>query len=133
MKKYRKPNKVQVAETEWLRAELTARGLYPMANGYDAYVVDGVRGRCYYTKPCFTIPLWAVRKSARAQSIHQFDPLYFLYYACHEMAHSLTPRVRGQAHGKEFMKNFRKLCPPEIQHYELQYKPRNAAAAGISK
>jgi hypothetical protein len=87
--------------------------------GWKFYVVEQSRGRCYYHDKVVTIPKWAVYS-------HQVG--YLEYYLCHEMAHCYSA---GDNHGAWFMEQFKMLCPAEYQHYELGYKPGNAAAAGI--
>ena len=119
----RKPLKIDKDFTEALRNELAFAGQYPLPKGYELYVTDTVRGRCSYTQKSLTVPMWAIKKSWA----------YALYYACHEIAHILAPATKGDVHGSKFMAAFMRTCPEHLQHYELKYKPRLAAAAGISK
>ena len=84
------------------------------------YVTDTRRGRCWLSSRFMSIPLWAYRRGTD----------YFLYYVSHEMAHAIGTH---KDHGPAFMKDFKRICPPNLWHYETAYKPRNAAAAGISK
>ena len=119
----RKPVRIDLKLTKSLRAELEFAGHYPLPKGYEIYVTNTVRGRCHKGQKSLTVPVWAVKKSWA----------YALYYACHEIAHIMTPRVRGNVHGEEFMNNFMRICPDHLQHFELSYKPRLAAAAGITK
>jgi hypothetical protein len=118
----RKPYKIDTAQTEALQGELDCAGI-AVPKGWTMFVTDTRRGRCYTTKHCFTVPTWAIKKSWA----------YAIYYACHEMAHINTPRVKGNVHGAAFMAEFIRLCPDHLQHHELGYKPRLAAAAGITK
>ena len=67
-----------------------------------------------------SIPLWAYRKGED----------YFSYYVCHELSHQFA---NGFSHDKKFYKVFKRICPENIQHFELEYKPRNAKAAGIKE
>lgn len=94
-------------------AELIQRGWF-------FAVTDTNRGWCNYTNKTITIPLWAWN-SAR--------PGYSTYYLAHEIAHAIGPHKN---HGAEFMRAFKHICPKELQHWELEYKPANAKAAGIA-
>ena len=127
--KTRKPANLAPLETIRLRATLeteprldAARPLYYIAKqcGWKAFVTACAHGLCSYKLRQITIPLWAEERS--------YD--YYLYYICHELAHIPNPGIQ---HGPDFMKTFRSICPPELQHYELDYKPRLAKAAGIRK
>jgi len=125
-----KPRKIMDKETHSLRLMLKAEGLYPMHDGWDIYVTDTVRGRCNYNSKNMTVPLWAFKVSPdKGASKHLNDRGYTLYYACHEIAHGVAG-VKA-AHGPAFMDVFMAICPKHLQHFELGYKPRNAAAAGI--
>jgi len=56
-------------------------------------------------------------------------PGYKEYIICHEMAHAFNKDA--DSHGPKFMEWLKRICPQEFIHYELEYKPRNATAAGI--
>lgn len=90
-----------------------------ISNGWKFYVVDQNRGRCYYNHKIITIPSWAIHKSVE----------YKTWYICHEMAHTFT---KGDSHGQKFMAKLIEICPENCVHFELEYKPRNAIAAGIT-
>ena len=90
--------------------------------GWKFYSVKQSRGRCYYRSKTITIPVWAIDKTAR-------KPGYKVWYISHEMSHALD--LARSNHGSSFMRKLQEICPPEFVHYELGYKPRNAAAAGI--
>lgn len=90
-----------------------------IAVGWRFFVVDQVRGKCYYDKGTITIPIWVIRSKRIGQKI---------WYISHELAHTFEP---GDSHGQRFMRKLREICPIEHQHYEIGYKPRNAIAAGI--
>lgn len=90
-------------------------------HGWRFWIVNGVRGYCYYNRKEITIPLWAYNKSAE----------YYTWYFCHEMAHALSPANAN--HGPEFMATLIRICPENAIKYELGYKPRNAASAGIGE
>jgi len=90
--------------------------------GWRFYVVDQGAGRCYYGHRVITIPLRVIpEKTAKIG--------YFTYYLAHEMAHVFAGH--GAKHGQVFMDWLKKICPKEYWHYELEYKARNAAHAGI--
>ncbi len=91
-------------------------------NGWNVYVVSQRRGYCHMLFKIITIPAWVTK--------HE-DQGYWLYYVAHEFAHALGDI--GDNHNQRFMERFMKLCPVSLQHYETEYKPRNAANAGISK
>lgn len=94
--------------------------------GWKFFVVNQTRGRCYFRRKVITIPAWVV-------STKGVD--YKEWYITHEMAHAYQwlDDKYCDSHGPKFMTMLMSLCPPESVHYELGYKPRNAAAAGITK
>lgn len=94
-------------------------------HGWKFYVVDQGRGRCYFRDKVITIPAWVFAKSVD----------YKEWYIAHEMAHAMQwiQDKRSDQHGERFMAWLIKICPPDCVHYELEYKPRNAMAAGITK
>lgn len=57
-------------------------------------------------------------------------PGYATWYTAHEMSHCYEPQ---DGHGDRFMAKLIQLCPENCIHYELGYKPRNAARAGIGQ
>jgi len=91
------------------------------ANGWNFWVVTQRRGRCYPTKKTITIPAWTFNNPKRGKDFH-------VYYICHEMAHAFG----HDNHNVAFMKCFMGICPKELQHHEIGYKPRAAVTAGIS-
>jgi hypothetical protein len=95
--------------------------------GWTFYVVDAVRGRCHYASRTITVPLWALQKAT-------VKPGYQYWYVAHELAHACALQFEQSRdnHGPIFMKWLIILCPFEFVHYELDYKPRNASAAGIT-
>ena len=84
------------------------------------YVTNTRSGYANSENSYVTIPLWAQNR----------EPAYFLYYIAHELSHILThlkfDRKAYIVHGKDFYQCFRHICPTELQHYELHYKPRGA-------
>ena len=81
------------------------------------HITDTVRGRSYSRDSFITVPRWA----------YKFHHDYFMYYTAHELSHIITwRRYRSRGHGKDFYKIFCKLCPKEVQHFELDYKKRSS-------
>ena len=93
--------------------------------GVTVYVVNQRRGKARHSSRTITVPAWAlVRPKGEG---------YAAYYLAHELAHiaDRDAGTRGQPHGPGFMTQFKRLCPPQYQHFEVGYKPRRAGAAGI--
>lgn len=82
------------------------------------YVVDQRRGSAYEEGSVITIPLWALKRGSD----------YTLYYVAHELTHLAA---EAWNHGPKFMAALKRICPAHIIHYELDYQPKNALAAGI--
>ncbi len=110
----RKPNKLirEIPPTEF--KDLSLPRAIPKV-----YLVDQCGGRAYLKKGYVTIPLWAEKKKKG----------YILYYIAHELSHILAQTAY---HDWAFYKMFIQICPENLQHYELKYKP-TAARFGISK
>lgn len=113
-------------ETEAMRAMIIADA--PLRyrhtlNSIHVFVTDTRRGRARHADNTATIPLWAKQRGVD----------YFNYYMAHELAHHVCfrdyDRVRG--HGPIFQEVLQELTT--FAHFELEYKPRFASAAGISK
>ena len=101
-------------------------------------VTKNKRGYAYWNKTGyykFCVPYWAyikrdshkgrkifrIRKAVRSYRISS----YFVYYIAHEISHVLNdPKL--QSHGHEFYKIFTRICPVELQSYELGYKSKTA-------
>ena len=115
----RRPYKIDAPLTKAMRSKLMFAGI---TTEYDIYVTKTARGRCCYEGKNITVPTWAIEDRGWG---------FALYYACHEIAHSLAPATRGDVHGPKFMAAFISICPEHLQYHELGYKPRLAAAAGI--
>lgn len=99
-------------------------------------VKDVDRGWCYPHTKRITIPAFAMDlpRIRRRLSEHGFDKTlasrYLDYYICHEAAHAIS---REHNHTIKFMKTLIKICPKDIVAFELMYKPKLAAAAGITR
>ena len=90
------------------------------------FPVNQLGGRAYYLNNTVTIPKWAFEYRRKN---------FLKHYAAHELAHILAYETYGHAiapHGSEFYKCLKKLTTDTL-HFELDYKPKNAAAAGIQK
>jgi hypothetical protein len=94
-----------------------------LADGWRFYGVRQNCGRCYGRPRVITIPAWVLTN-------HPVN--YKEWYVCHEMAHAYN-MIDGtfDIHGPNFMYFLKTICPADCVHYELGYKPRNAASAGI--
>lgn len=91
--------------------------------GWNFYSVSQRRGACYYKEKVITIPVWAIDRELGKK----------VQYIAHEMAHAYCLINRcDDVHGPNFMKQMMEICPQEYWHFELEYKPRNAKAAGIA-
>jgi len=121
------PRKIAPEYLDFVKA-LKEEILGPLS-GHDAvkglrvYPVKQSRGRSYWKANVITIPVFAIHKA-------RINPGFTHYYMAHELAHRFAGNEAN--HGHDFMRWFRILCPARYQHYELGYKPRLAAAAGIS-
>lgn len=88
------------------------------------FPVDQDGGRAYYLNNTVTIPKWAFEYRRKN---------FLKHYAAHELAHILAYEKYGNGiapHGSEFYSCLKKLTTDTL-HFELDYKPKNAAAAGI--
>lgn len=133
----RKPRNIN----DTLSGELISRVLIldiPVPPGVTMYVTDSNTGRFRVNSMTVTVPLWAYNHTHKKT---KDDPRYAIYYIAHELAHAWV-YVNGESrdrqggddsmHGKKFYKEFKRLCPPDLWHYELEYKPQDAKRAGIS-
>lgn len=83
------------------------------------------RGWCRPATKTITIPRHAL------DTIGTSLAGYAIYYLAHEITHALVGTHHD--HDAVFMERLLIQCPKEFIHHEARYKPRNAAAAGISK
>lgn len=102
-------------------------------SGWKIVIVDQRAGHCYYDYSYITIPTWVFNDK-------RCGVKYFEYYLCHELSHIDNAkrwvnnnRSCYKVHGQEFMEQFKMICPKRLQHHELDYQPRAARAAGISR
>jgi hypothetical protein len=123
LQKMNKPRKINTTYTAWLRKVLISLNI---RSGFELYVTDTVCGRCDLENKNITVPVWAVERSRK-------DTGYAVYYACHEIAHVIAPPTKGDVHGAKFQAAFKSICPKEYWHFELEYKPKSASAAGIKR
>lgn len=92
--------------------------------GWRFYLINANRGYCNYSYKVITIPTWVVGKNSSHKG-------YSDWYLSHELAHSIAGAFAK--HGPQFMSTLKAICPKESIEYELEYKPRNAKAAGIGE
>lgn len=118
-----KATKEEIAEAqEKLDILIKKHGFDKTLKEWTILIKDNHRGWCHPRTKFISIPLWAIQGKGRG---------YFEYYLCHEVSHALAG---GSAnHGPKFMEKLIEICPSEYLHYELNYKPRNAASAGIRR
>ena len=91
------------------------------------FACDVTHGYARVLSRVIIVPTWAVKKDMGA---------YGYYYLAHELAHIAafdSDYDYKHIHDAVFMREFKRICPENIQHYELRYKPRAAKAAGITK
>jgi hypothetical protein len=93
---------------------------------FDIYCVNQRRGVCHNYRRYLTVPLWSFTRPLNK------DENYWIYYLAHELSHIYAADLGEGGHGSIFMKIFKMICPEELQYHEYGYKPRNAAAAGVS-
>ena len=120
--KFRKPVRVDNHRTNSLRKLLKAKNIQ-VPNGFSIWSTDTKKGRCSYRSGTLTVPIWVLDRGMD----------YTLWYACHEIAHTMAIATKGNHHGPEFMAALISICPEDFLHHELNYKPRLAAAAGITQ
>lgn len=128
----RKSNNICPEFTKYLRLVILPelqkhcpKGISPLCI---IYGVNQRRGRCYQQEQRITVPIWTMEETKK-------KPGYIIWYLAHELAH-LAQWQEDQFtdnHGPRFMAWLKRICPKEYQHYEIEYKPRNAVAAGISR
>jgi hypothetical protein len=122
-RKFTKPRKIMPAyqlEIDNVVEMLLDEAGITLPEGWNFYVTDTTCGRCWPGRKFLSVPLWAYRKGVD----------YFIYYVAHELAHTIA---NTRTHGPEFMEAFKRICPPHLWHFELDYKPQFAAAAGIRR
>lgn len=117
-----KPYKIDEEKTEEIRShELVLEHLPP---DWTLYAVDQSCGTTYYDEEVVTVPTW-VWDSAEGK---------LTWYVAHELSHVLTYLIDHHGnHGRPFQERLKRICPKEYQHFEYDYKPSLAKAAGLSK
>ena len=120
----RKINVIQTLELMgWIDSHLDSYKSAAVANealfdGWEIQVADQKRGWCKPYLKQLILPTWVMLSSKKG---------YIDYYLSHELAH-----IKSLGHGPEFMAAFKLICAAENQHYEVEYKPKAAMAAGIT-
>ena len=130
-KQTRKPRNIMPRLSGELWSRLTDTLTVPP--GWDIYVTHSNKGYARSNSKTCTVPVWAYTMAAAEKNIHKDDPRYALYYLAHELAHAWAYVNGGniRLHGPAFYTEFKRLCPPQLWHYELGYKSRDAKRAGI--
>ena len=100
--------------------------------GHGGYAYVGNVRRHYITIPKWTIDNPKCASSNQGMTDEQAET-YFEYYVLHELAHVLQhfEDYNDRGHSKIFYKYFTRICPENLQHFELGYKPKLATAAGV--
>jgi predicted metal-dependent hydrolase len=124
----KRPNKVVSESLAFIfadvdeRVKVYARQL--IAQGWKFYIVDQRGGWCQMSSKTIVLP-WSVWNPQRNKPAD-----YKTYFVAHEMAHAFDRCISD--HGGSFMEWLNRICPVEMQHYEYEYKPRNAKRNGLS-
>lgn len=90
-------------------------------NEWRFHVVDQDTGWCRAYDRTIVIPAWLWKPTKTAD--------YRVWYISHELAHAFDECKHN--HGPEFMSWLKEICPANMVHHELGYKPRLAAQAEI--
>ena len=119
----RLPRNINEVLSGILETRVSERGI-PVPPGWDIYVTDSNKGYARSDSQTCTVPLWSYRHN---------DPNHAIYYISHELSHAWVYVNGGnvQLHSRDFYKEFKRLCPPQLWHFELGYKIRDARRAGI--
>ena len=130
MSKVRKPRGYSKAYTDKLHQIAADEGMV-IPRGYTLYGADLDRGFCDWDRKMIVIPQWITRRN---RPKGKGDDRYVIYYLAHELAHGYAPTHNEVSlHGPGFMRIFKEICPEDLWHYEVDYKPKLAKAAGITK
>ena len=126
----RKPRNIDEVLSGQLQSRVSVLNM-PVPPGVTIYVTDSHCGRYRVNAQTVTVPVWAY--NATPAKTHG-DPNYAIYYVAHELAHAWADHDGNDPndHNDDFYEWFKKLCPPELWHYELEYKTRGARRAGIT-
>ena len=89
---------------------------------YNLIMTDGSKGGYYSpdTKE-LAIPKWIFETDCHNNP----DTTYCFYYVAHELAHACVGFKEAVEHGELFYNYFKKLCPVQLQYWELHYLPDN--------
>ena len=127
---FRKPRNINEVLSGQLQSRVITADI-PVPPGVTIYVTDSNNGRYRPNIKTVTVPVWAYNHAIKKTND---DPEYAIYYVAHELAHAWVDHDGGKddsPHGRKFYAWFKKLCPPHLWHYEIEYKPRDAKRAGI--
>ena len=116
----RKPRNINDTLSGELVSRVAILGI-PVPPGVTMYVTDSRVGRYRVNAKTVTVPVWAYNATAAKC---KGDPDYAIYYIAHELAHAWAD-VNGtdvNNHDPAFYREFKRLCPAHLWHYELNYK-----------
>jgi len=68
------------------------------------------------------LEVWPIRSNPNTDRLSSL----FVYYLAHEISHVLNS-PKAKSHGRRFYEIFTRVCPVELQHYELTYKTKTAS------
>lgn len=108
-----------LAEREVLYPQLNLAFDHAINTGWEFAVVNQTHGYCNWARKEFCVPSFIFARPID----------YQLYYLAHELAHVFAGSAAK--HGPQFMAEFKRICPTEYHHYELEYKFSHALEAGI--
>ncbi len=100
------------------------------------YAVHSQRGYAFYKDRRITVPSWAFSPRDGRCKDEKERIEHLQWYLSHEIAHIANYIEFGKdhdIHGPNFMRHLIRICPPNATRFEINYKPRNAKAAGISE
>lgn len=95
---------------------------------YNLKLIDGNKpGEFNLETRDLLIPKWIFETDHN----YRVDPEYCIYYLAHELAHVCVDEQTDSAHGLLFYYYFKKLCPPELQPWELDYLPEKESYLNV--
>lgn len=69
------------------------------------------QGYCHHLHKLIVIPNWVLQDSRAG---------YLEWYLSHELAHARSKK--DETHGRAFLQQLKRICPPEFLHFEEAYK-----------
>ena len=91
------------------------------------YIADVGSGTAYNDgSGRFTVPLWAFDRRYNDGKNYRGEDGFFTHYVAHELAHQLCYIHYGKnkvGHNSKYYRIYMAICPKELWHFELHYKP----------